>query len=106
MPWHAAPLTDPACAAASGPGEVAGVISAASGLARWREEAAAAEGEVGRVRRALQEVARNVAQLVGAGGGGAACVLAVHDMPLCGLLLLESHDDVSHLEPVRATLTA
>lgn len=46
------------------------MISAASGLARWREEAAAAGGEVGRVRRALQEVARNVAHLVGGRGRG------------------------------------
>jgi hypothetical protein len=49
----------------AGPADVAAVIARASGLARWREEAAAAEGEVARVRRALLEVDRNVAALVG-----------------------------------------
>jgi hypothetical protein len=58
----------------AGPADVAAVIARASGLARWQEEAAAAQCEVARVRRALQEVERNVAALVG--GAAAARALA------------------------------
>ena len=64
LPGPPRPRPLPAC---PDPEALSGFISAASGLAAWRLEAARGRQEVGATRAALRDIAGNLDKLVGAG---------------------------------------